>query len=67
MKRQGLRTDLTSPQAATKYNAAARIGEDFDEGRDQVYRYIRLTNLVPELLTLMDENRIVFTVGVELS
>ncbi len=67
MKRRGLRTDLTSSQVATKFDAAARIGEDFDESRDQVYRYIRLTNLVPELLALMDENRIAFTVGVELS
>ena len=67
MKRQGQRTDLTSSQVATKFDAASRIGEDCDESRDQVYRYIRLTNLVPELLALMDEDRIAFTVGVELS
>ena len=67
MKRQGLRTDRTSSQVATKFDAAARVGEDCDESRDQVYRYIRLTNLVPELLALMDEDRIAFTVGVELS
>ena len=45
MKKQGKRTDLTSSQIATKFNAAAQVGTDTGESRDQVYRYIRLTNL----------------------
>ena len=67
MKRQGKRTDLTSSQVATKFDAAAEIGAASNESRDQVFRYIRLTHLVPELLDLMDEGRIAFSVGVELS
>ena len=67
MKRQGKRTDLTSSQVATKFDAAAEIGAASHESRDQVFRYIRLTHLVPELLDLMDEGRIAFSVGVELS
>jgi len=67
MKRQGRRTDLTSSQVATKFDAAAVIGAASDESRDQVFRYIRLTHLVPGLLNLMDEGRIAFSVGVELS
>ena len=67
MKRQGKRTDLTSSQVATKFDAAAVIGAASDESRDQVFRYIRLTHLVPGLLNLMDEGRIAFSVGVELS
>ena len=67
MKRQGKRTDLTSSQVATKFDAAAEIGAASNESRDQVFRYIRLTHLVPELLDLMDEGRIDFSVGVELS
>ena len=67
MKMQGKRTDLTSSQVATKFDAAAEIGAASNESRDQVFRYIRLTHLVPELLDLMDEGRIAFSVGVELS
>ena len=67
MKRQGKRTDLTSSQVATKFDAAAEIGAASNESRDQVFRYIRLTHLVPELLDLMGEGRIAFSVGVELS
>ncbi len=67
MKRQGKRTDLTSSQVATKLDTAAEIGSASGESRDTVYRYIRLTNLIPELLDMMDENKIAFSVGVELS
>ena len=67
LKRQGRRTDLTSSQVATKLDTAAEIGAASNESRDQVFRYIRLTNLRPELLTMMDEGKIAFSVGVELS
>lgn len=67
LKQQGRRTDLTSSQVATKFDAAAEIGSAAKESRDTVYRYIRLTHLIPPLLTLMDEGRIAFSVGVELS
>ena len=67
LKRQGSRTDLTSSQVATKFDAATEIGVASNLSRDTVYRYIRLTHLLPGLLTLVDEGRIAFTVGVELS
>ena len=67
LKRQGKRTDLTSSQIATKFDSATEIGKQANESRDTVYRYIRLTNLIPELLELMDEGKIAFSVGVELS
>lgn len=67
LKRQGRRTDLTSSQVATRLDTAAEIGAASNESRDQVFRYIRLTNLRPELLAMMDEGKIAFSVGVELS
>ena len=67
MKHQGLRTDLTSLQLATKLNTAAEVGRTQGESRDVVYRYIRLTNLIPEILQYVDEGRISFTPAVELS
>ena len=67
MKHQGRRTDLTSSQVATRFDTATQIGTASNESRDQVFRYIRLTHLIPELLDLMDEGRIAFSVGVELS
>ena len=67
MNRQGCRTDLTSSQVATKFDSATEIGKQANESRDTVYRYIRLTYLIPELLDLMDEGKIAFSVGVELS
>ena len=67
MNRQGKRNDLTSSQIATKFDSATEIGKQANESRDTVYRYIRLTNLIPELLELMDEGKIAFSVGVELS
>ena len=67
MKRQGKRSDLTSSQVATKLDTAFEIGKSAGESRDTVFRYIRLTELIPELLDLMDEGKIAFSVGVELS
>lgn len=52
MKAQGKRTDLTLSQVATKSDTAAQIGKAQNESRDQVFRYIRLTNLIPELLQI---------------
>ena len=67
LKRQGRRTDLTSSQLETKFRSDEQIGIDAGESRAQVQRYIRLTNLRPELLNMMDEGKIAFSVGVELS
>ena len=67
LNHQGRRTDLTSSQVATKLDSAGEVGKDFNESRDTVYRYIRLTNLIPELLDMMDEGKIALSVGVELS
>ena len=67
MKEQVKRTDLTSSQVATKSDTATEIGKASNESRDQVFRYIRLTNLIPELLRLVDEERIALTPAVELS
>ena len=67
LNHQGKRSDLTSSQVATKLDTAAEIGSASGESRDTVYRYIHLTNLIPELLDMMDEGKIAFSVGVELS
>ncbi len=67
LSRQGKRTDLTSSQVATKLDTADSIGSRLNESRDTVYRYIRLTNLIPPLLRMVDEERIAFTPAVELS
>ena len=67
IKRQGERTDLTSSQVATKFDSATEIGNITGESRDKVYRYIRLTYLIPELLDLVDEEKIALTPAVELS
>ena len=67
LKEQGKRTDLTLSQVATKSDTATAIGKETNESRDQVFRYIRLTNLIPELLDLVDEERIALTPAVELS
>ena len=67
MKRQGLRTDLTSTQVGRKLETAEIIGEETGECKNQVRRYIRLTNLIPEILQYVDEGRISFTPAVELS
>ena len=70
LKHQGRRTDLTSGQIVPKFDknrATAVIGVESGESYKTVQRYIRLTNLIPELLNLMDEGKIAFSVGVELS
>ena len=67
LKRQGQRTDLTSSQVATKLDTATEIGKAQGESRDMVYRYIRLTNLIPKILQYVDDGRIAFTPAVELS
>ena len=67
MKRQGLRTDLTSTQVGRKLETAEIIGEETGESKNQVRRYIRLTNLIHEILQYVDEGRISFTPAVELS
>ena len=67
MKRQGERTDLTLSPVATKLDSASQIGQLVGESRDQGFRYIRLTNLVPELLHLVDDGRIALRPAVELS
>ena len=70
MSNQGKRTDLTSGQVVPKSGenrTGDLIGADFGEGYKTVQRYIRLTYLIPELLDLMDEGKIAFMVGVELS
>ena len=67
LKQQGKRTDLTLSQAATKSDTAAEIGKSQNESRDQVFRYIRLTYLIPELLDKVDEGVIALSPTVELS
>ncbi len=67
MKQQGKRTDLTLSQVATKSDSAAEIGKAQGESRDKVFRYIRLTNLIPELLDKVDEGVIALSPAVELS
>lgn len=67
LKSQGKRTDLTSYQVGTKFDAASEIGKSGNDSRIQVFRYIRLTNLIPEILKLVDEGRIALTPAVELS
>ena len=71
MKRQGIRTDLqedgTSTQVGRKLETAEMIGRDAGDSRNQVRRYIRLTNLIPELLDLLDQKMISFNPAVELS
>ena len=67
LKQQGKRTDLTLSQAATKSDTAAEIGKSQNESRDQVFRYIRLTYLIPKLLDKVDEGVIALSPAVELS
>ena len=67
LSRQGKRTDLTLSQVATKLDTASEVGKPVGESRDQVYRYIRLTNLIPPILDMVDDGRIAFTPAVELS
>ena len=68
MKRQGQRTDLTSSPVGTKFERSSdEITVETGDSRNQVHRYIRLTELIPELLQLVDESRIAFRPAVELS
>ena len=67
MSHQGQRSDLTSLQVATKLDSASSIGKSQGESRDQVFRYIRLTYLIPEILQMVDEKKIALTPAVELS
>ena len=66
IKRQGARNDLTSTQVAQKLSAE-RVGDDAGISKDQVRRFIRLTELVPTLLNMVDERKIAFNPAVELS
>ena len=67
MKRQGMRTDLTSPQVAAKLRTDDEIAKHAGISGDTVRRYIRMTNLVPPLLQMVDDGRIAFSPAVELS
>ena len=67
LSRQGKRSDLTSDQVGRKLETAEIIGQQVDESKNQVRRYIRLTNLIPPILDMVDEKRIAFTPAVELS
>ena len=67
MKHQGWRSDLTSDQLGGKLETAEIVGEEAGDSKNQVRRYIRLTNLIPEILEYVDEGRISFTPAVELS
>ena len=68
MKRQGQRSDLTSSPVGTKFDRSSEaITEETGDSRNQIHRYIRLTNLVPELLDLVDEGKIKMRPAVELS
>ena len=67
LKNQGARSDLTSSQIGTKFRADEKVAQDSGESRNQIQRFIRLTNLVPELLDMVDEKKISFNPAVELS
>ena len=67
LKNQGARSDLTSSQIGTKLRADEKVAQDSGESRNQIQRFIRLTNLVPELLDMVDEKKISFNPAVELS
>ena len=67
MNRQGKRTDLTSTPLESKFRTNEMLGNEVGESREQIRRYIRLTNLVPELLEFVDEGRIKMRPAVELS
>ena len=67
IKRQGSRTDLTSDQVGPKLTARQQVAADSGTGEVQISRYIRLTELIPELLDMVDEKKIAFNPAVELS
>ena len=67
LKNQGARSGLTSAQLGRKLETADIVGQESGDSRNQVRRFIRLTNLVPELLDMVDEKKIAFNPAVELS
>ena len=67
IKHQGARSDLTSSQVGMKLQALDIVGKDAGDSRNQVHRFIRLTNLIPELLNMVDEKMVSFNPAVELS
>ena len=67
IKNQGARSDLTSPQVAAKFRSDDAVAKDQGISGDTVRRYIRLTNLIPKLLDMVDEKKISFNPAVELS
>ena len=67
LKNQGARSDLTSSQVGMKLQALDIVGQEAGDSRNHVHRFIRLTNLIPELLDLVDEKKISFNPAVELS
>ena len=67
LKKQGARSDLTSSQVGMKLQALDIVGREAGDSRNLVHRFIRLTNLIPELLNMVDEKKIAFNPAVELS
>ena len=67
LKNQGARSDLTSDQVGQKSWAVNQLADDANESKTQVQRFIRLTNLIPEILDMVDEKKIAFNPAVELS
>lgn len=67
MKRQGKRTDLTSRPQGEKLNSVDKMSEDVSDSARQIHRYIRLTNLVPTILDMVDEGKIAMRPAVEIS
>ena len=67
IKNQGARSDLTSRQVGEKLWSVSQVSADANESERQVHRFIRLTNLIPELLDMVDEKKISFNPAVELS
>lgn len=67
MNRQGKRTDLTFSQIGTKLNSAKELADDVGESKTQIYRYVSLTKLVPELLEMVDAGKIKMLPAVEIS
>ena len=67
LKNQGARSDLTSDQVGQKLWSVEQVANDAGESKTQIQRFIRLTNLIPELLDMVDEKKIAFNPAVELS
>lgn len=67
MNRQGKRTDLTSTPVVAKSRSSEKLGEQTGESREQIRRYIRLTELIPEILQMVDDGKIAFRPAVEIS